>query len=116
MWQAAVHPVHHTRKPRQLVKVYRKATATPHAVLHRQSWVRPVCGAPSLLPHSQQESDVTLTRDPLTARGFSSASLASLLMPSPQGVQLAALGSEYNTQPSLKKPLSQGAMEPPDRE
>lgn len=58
---------------------------------------------------------MALIRELLAARGFSSSSLASLLMPSPQGVQLAALGSEYITQPSLKDPLPQRVIEPPDR-
>jgi hypothetical protein len=45
-----------------------------------------------------------MTRVLLGARGFSSRSLGSLRMPSPQGVQLWALGSENITQPSLKEP------------
>jgi len=47
---------------------------------------------------SQQEAEVALTREPLTARGFSSRSRASLWMPWPHGVQLRALGSENITQ------------------
>jgi hypothetical protein len=47
---------------------------------------------------------VALTREPFAALGLTSISLDSLRMPSPQGVQDAALMSEYITQPSLKKP------------
>ena len=60
--------------------------------------------------HSQQEEDVARTREPFCALGFSSRSLGSLLMPSPQGVHVLALGSEYITQPSLKLPTVHWVM------
>lgn len=43
---------------------------------------------------------MALTREPLTAKGFSSRSLGSLWIPWPHGVQLRALGSETITQRS----------------
>lgn len=60
--------------------------------------------------YSQQEVDVALTRVPLATRGFSSRSLGSLWMPSPQGAHVVALGSEYINQFSLKVPSVQVTM------
>jgi hypothetical protein len=67
----------------------------------------------------QQEVEVDLTSVPLGARGFSSRSLGSERILSPQAVQACALGSEYITQPSRKVPpvemLLHLSMLPADR-
>lgn len=69
--------------------------------------------------HLQQEEEVDLTSVSLGARGFSSRSLGSERMLSPQAVQACALGSEYITQPSRKVPpvemLLHLSMLPADR-
>jgi hypothetical protein len=75
---------------------------------------RAVAGVRASRQFLQQEVDVALTSDPLAASGFSSRSLGSLSMLSPQAVQVVARGSENISQPSLKVPLEHRTMEPED--
>jgi hypothetical protein len=62
----------------------------------------------------QQDADVAGTSVPFAASGFSSLSLGSLSMPSPQAVQVVARVSENISQPSLKVPLGHRPIEPED--
>jgi hypothetical protein len=63
--------------------------------------------------HSQQQSEVARTSEPLAASGLTSASRGSLLMPAPQGVHAPALASENMAQPGRKLPGGQAAMAAP---